>query len=139
MTALQSSVDALLCAARAADERFGYQMMAFDVSQHLAITDAFLVVTADSERQVSAIVENVEAALLESFGARPTRREGDRENRWVLLDYVDYVIHIQLAEERELYSLERLWKDCPPIDLGAVNNLPGRAAVNHEASESEIW
>jgi len=62
-------------------------------------------------------VDGIEEALLK-HGLKTVRREGDRENRWVLLDYLDAVIHVQHSEGRALYALERLWKDCPPIDLG---------------------
>ena len=86
-------------------------------SERLAITDVFLIVNATNERQVGAVVDGIEEALLK-HGLKTVRREGDRENRWVLLDYLDAVIHVQHSEERALYALERLWKDCPPIDLG---------------------
>ena len=81
----------------------------------------FLIVSANNERQVSAIVDGIEEALLRR-GVKPARREGDREARWVLLDYLDIVVHVQRSEERALYSLERLWKDAPavPLDIDQV-------------------
>ena len=108
-------------AAQAAADKLGTNIVAFDVSEHLAITDVFLVVSANNERQVSAIVDGVEEALLRR-GIKPARREGDREARWVLLDYLDIVVHVQHSEERALYSLERLWKDAPavPLDIDQV-------------------
>ena len=89
-----------------------------DASQsfQLAITDVFLVITAANERQVGAVVDGFEEAL-RGVGAKPVRREGDREQRWVLLDYLDVVVHVQHAEERRFYALERLWSDCPLIPL----------------------
>lgn len=104
-------------AAGAAADKLGTQIVAFDVSEQLAITDIFLIVSAANERQVGAVVDGVEEALLK-VDVKPVRREGDRENRWVLLDYQDFVVHVQHTEERSLYNLERLWKDCPQIDLG---------------------
>jgi ribosome-associated protein len=81
-----------------------------------AITDAFLLAAAPNERQVLAIVDAIEERLLElPEKAKPIRREGERGGRWVLLDYVDIVVHVQHTEEREFYGLDRLWKDCPTI------------------------
>jgi ribosome-associated protein len=65
---------------------------------------------------VGAIVDNVEEKMRDA-GTKPVRREGAREGRWVLLDFVDIVVHVQHAEERAFYALERLWKDCPRIDF----------------------
>jgi ribosome-associated protein len=66
---------------------------------------------------VKAIVDEVEEQLLKELGTKPVRREGDRDSRWVLLDYIDIVVHVQHSEERVFYALERLWKDCPEIEL----------------------
>lgn len=117
MSATAEAIDLTRIAARAASDKKGLDIVAFDVSQALAITDVFLIVSANNERLVGAIVDAVEEQLIKQADARPARREGDRENRWVLLDYVDVVVHVQHAEERSLYALERLWKDCPRIDL----------------------
>ncbi len=110
-------------AAEAAAGKFGTNIVAFDVSQQLAITDVFLIVSAKNERQVAAVVEAVEEQLIKQAELKPVRREGDRENRWVLLDYIDFVVHVQHTEERSLYNLERLWKDCPQIPL-EVDEIP---------------
>lgn len=112
-------------AASAASDRLAQEIVALDVSEHLVITDTFLICSAPSDRQVRAIVDAVEERMREQADTRPVRREGDREARWVLLDYVDIVVHVQHAEEREFYSLERLWKDCPAIPLDDVTG--GRA------------
>jgi ribosome-associated protein len=85
-----------------------------DVSEQLVITDLFVIASAPNERQVQAIVEEVEEKM-RLAGAKPTRREGAREGRWVLLDFVDVVVHVQHSEERGFYGLDRLWKDCPRI------------------------
>ncbi|WP_407662633.1 ribosome silencing factor [Microlunatus elymi] len=86
------------------------------MSDQLAITDVFLVVSATNERQVGAVVDGIEERLRD-LDAKPVRREGDRELRWVLLDYLDLVVHVQHTEERTFYALERIWHDCPQIDL----------------------
>jgi ribosome-associated protein len=96
------------------------------VSEQLVITDIFLLCSAANDRQVRAIVEEIENKL-RLAGARPVRREGEREGRWVLLDYLDLVIHIQHAEERTFYALERLWKDCPRIALAEPVGIGGMA------------
>ena len=116
MTATERALELTRVAADAAVDKLGTDLIAYDVSEQLAITDVFLVVTAANERQVGAVVDGVEEAL-RGLGAKPVRREGDREQRWVLLDYLDVVIHIQHSEERKFYALERLWRDCPQIPL----------------------
>ena len=97
-------------------DKLAQQIIAFDVSEQLAITDAFLLASAGNERQVKAIVDEVEDKLRE-IGAKPIRREGLRDGRWVLIDYGDVVVHVQHEEERSFYALERLWRDCPTIEL----------------------
>ncbi len=116
MTATDEALETTREAARAASAKLAENVVAFDVSEQLNITDVFLVCSAGNERQVGAIVDAIEEQLLK-IGRKPARREGDRENRWVLLDYIDVVVHVQHDEERVLYNLERLWKDCPEIDL----------------------
>lgn len=117
MTATENAVEIARTAARAGVAKLAKDPVAFDVSDRLAITDVFLIVAATNERQVGAVVDAVEEALLKQ-GVKAVRREGDRENRWVLLDFLDTVVHVQHSEERALYALERLWKDCPRLDLG---------------------
>ncbi|MGN6722449.1 MAG: ribosome silencing factor [Marmoricola sp.] len=105
-------------AALAAADKLAEDIVAFDVSEQLAITDAFVICSASNERQVGAIVDAVEERL-RAVDAKPLRREGEREGRWVLLDYYDIVVHVQHVEERAFYALERLWRDCPTIQLPA--------------------
>ena len=119
MTAHPESVALVIAAAEAAADKSAEHIMAFDVSEQLAITDAFLLCSAPNDRQVIAIVDGIEERLREDHGVKPVRREGAREGRWVLLDFIDFVVHVQHSEERVYYSLERLWKDCPTIPLPA--------------------
>ncbi|MBU2698334.1 ribosome silencing factor [Pimelobacter sp. 30-1] len=123
MTATDHAVTLVRTAALAAADKLATDQLAFDVSEQLAITDAFLLASGANDRQVRAIVEEIEDKLRE-LDAKPIRREGHRDGRWVLLDYGDVVIHVQHAEEREFYALERLWRDCPVIDLPAEINWP---------------
>ena len=118
MTATEQAVELVRVAARAASDKLGRDIVAFDVSEQVAITDAFLLTSAANDRQVRAIVDAIEEKLREA-GAKPMRREGEREARWVLLDYGEIVIHVQHEEERQFYALERLWRDCPAIPLPA--------------------
>ena len=118
MTATDHAVELVIAAARAASDKLATNLVAFDVSDQLAITDAFLIASGSNDRQVKAIVDEVEDKLRE-IGAKPVRREGERDGRWVLIDYGEIVVHIQHEEERQFYALERLWRDCPTIPLPA--------------------
>ncbi|MGP8001581.1 MAG: ribosome silencing factor [Streptosporangiaceae bacterium] len=128
MTATTRAVELAELAAEAAADKLASDIIAYDVSEQLVITDVFLLCSAANDRQVRAIVDAIEEKLRKA-GARPVRREGEREGRWVLLDYLDIVVHVQHAEERTYYGLERLWKDCPRIQLpepvGARQGGPG--------------
>ena len=108
MTATDHAVELVTAAARAASDKLGTDIIAFDVSDQLAITDAFVIASGSNDRQVKAIVDEVEDKLRE-IGAKPVRREGERDGRWVLIDYGEIVVHIQHEEERQFYALERLW------------------------------
>jgi ribosome-associated protein len=114
--ATQRAVELAVAAAEAAADKLANEIIALDVSEQLVITDAFVVASADNDRQVRAVVDAIEERL-RHLGAKPVRREGVREARWVLLDFVDLVVHVQQAEDRRYYALERLWRDCPAIDL----------------------
>ena len=117
MTASERAVQLTVLAAQAAADKLAHDIIAYDVSDVLSITDAFLLASAPNDRQVKAIVDEIEERLRKELGAKPVRREGERDGRWVLLDYVDIVVHVQHSEERVFYALERLWKDCPEIEL----------------------
>jgi ribosome-associated protein len=116
VSASDRAIELATAAATAAEDKLATDVVALDVSEQLVITDVFLLASAPNDRQVKAIVDAIEESLLQ-MGAKPVRREGTREGRWVLLDYVDIVVHVQHAEEREYYSLERLWRDCPVLPL----------------------
>ncbi|MEV6981277.1 ribosome silencing factor [Sphaerisporangium sp. NPDC051017] len=117
MTASERSLQLVALAAEAAAEKLADDIIAYDVSEQLVITDVFLLCSASNDRQVRAIVDEIEERLRIEAHAKPVRREGEREGRWVLLDYLDIVVHVQHEEDRTFYALERLWKDCPAISL----------------------
>ena len=116
MSATPDAIELARTAARAAAERKAEQIIAIDVSERLALTDVFLIVSGANDRQVRSIVDAVDEAMLKA-GAKRKMREGFDEARWVLIDYGDIVVHVQQTEDREFYSLERLWRDCPLIGL----------------------
>ena len=116
MTATDRAADLIRTAAQAASDKLAEDIVAFDVSEQLVITDAFLLCSGTNDRQVKAIVDEIEDRLRD-IGAKPLRREGERDGRWVLIDYSDIVVHVQHQEERAFYALERLWRDCPLIQL----------------------
>ena len=107
MTATQETIKHATLAALAADEKLATNIAVIDVSDVMAIAEIFVLASAENERQVRAIVEEIEDALTKA-GQEPKRREGNRENRWVLLDYGMLVIHVQRNTERDFYSLDRL-------------------------------
>ena len=117
MTATDHAIELIREAAQAASDKLAENIIAFDVSEQLVITDAFLLVSGSNDRQVRAIVDEIEDRLRIEADVKPVRREGEREGRWVLLDYIDIVVHVQHEEDRTFYALERLWKDCPSISL----------------------
>lgn len=119
MTATDHALALVRAAAQAASDKLADDIVAFDVSDLMFITDAFLLCSAANDRQVRAVVDEIEDRL-RALDEKPVRREGEREGRWVLLDYGDVVVHVQHAEERAFYALERLWRDCPTIPLPAT-------------------
>jgi ribosome-associated protein len=135
VTATDRALELATAAAEAAAEKLADDIVAFDVSDQLVITDAFVLCSAPNDRQVRAIVDAVEERL-RAFGIKPIRREGEREGRWVLLDFIDVVVHVQHSEERAYYALERLWRDCPSIPLPESVRI-GRSRVGAASGAGE--
>lgn len=125
MTASEHSIELARIAAEAAAEIKATSIVAIDVSERLMLTDVFVVISGSSDRQVRAIVDDVDEALIKA-GRKRVRREGyDASPHWVLVDYDDIIVHVQQDEDREFYALEKLWADCPTIDLGiSADNEP---------------
>jgi ribosome-associated protein len=123
VTASAEAIRMAEVAARAAAAKLAQNVVVIDVSGQLVITDLFVIASASNERQVNAIVDEVEEKM-RAAGYKPARREGTREGRWVLLDYVDIVVHIQHQEERSFYALDRLWRDCPLVEVNLDDVVP---------------
>ena len=137
MTALESSIASIRIAAAAADRMKAHDIVAYDVSDALGICDGMLIASAPNERQVLAIAEEVEKDLFLNDGKRqPRSREGVQEAQWILLDYGDLIVHIMHDEARDFYHLERLWRDCPQIDLQLEHPETSASAASDESDES---
>jgi len=131
LTATPEAIALAVAAAEAAADKLAEDIVAIDVSEKLVITDVFVLCSAANERQVKAVVDGVEERL-HAMGAKPLRREGESEGRWVLLDFGDVVVHVQLAEERIHYAIERLWKDCPFLTLPDAVNQGRRRVIDRD-------
>jgi ribosome-associated protein len=107
-------------AAAALAEKLGSEIVAIDLSEQLVLNQVFLLVTGNNEPQLQALSEEVQRKLAQA-GEKPVRKEGS--GAWVLLDYTDLVVHIQSTELRNYYMLDRLWNDCPKIDLGLEKSV----------------
>ena len=123
VTATDNAIRLAKAAGTAALDKLGTDIVLIDVSDRLALTDVFVIVTGRNERQVEAIVDEVEQRLL-TIGAKPLRQEGRQEGSWVLLDFGDVVVHVQHTEQRVFYALERLWGDCPRIEFPVARPNP---------------
>lgn len=114
MPASAETKKTLQIAADAARDKLGENLVALDVSEPFALAEIFLIVSAKNERQAQAIAEEIEDKLAENK-LKPRFREGRETGRWILLDFGDLVVHVMHEQEREFYSLERLWRDCPVV------------------------
>ncbi len=120
-------------AVEAAADKKAERIVVLDVSGQLVITDHFVICSGNSERQVHTIAEAIEHRLHRDLDIKPLRREGHRESRWMILDYVDFMVHVFHTQERDYYDLERLWADAPVLELRDIaqdgdNDEPAAAA-----------
>ncbi len=100
-------------AAEAARDKQAADVVVLDVAALLTITDYFVICSVSSAPQLKAVIEGVEERIRTELDRRPVRREGDADGGWLLLDYIDVVVHVFSQEAREYYDLERLWSDAP--------------------------
>ena len=129
MTVTDQTLESLRIAVRAADGKGATTPVALSVSELFPLADAFLILTGSVERNVQAISDEVEDELNRA-GVRTIRREGRESGRWVLLDFGDLIVQVFHQEEREFYGLERLWKDCPAIDIASMIEAPANLQVS---------
>jgi ribosome-associated protein len=119
----------VLAAAAASAAKKADDILILDVSKQLVITDYFLICSGGTDRQVRTIANEIERQMLKDHGVKPARREGERESRWVVLDYIDFVVHVFHVEDRDYYRLERLWSDAPELHFD-----PDREERNESAA-----
>lgn len=111
-----SSLDLAKIAAQACDDKQGTDIVVLPVGDVLAVTEYFVVTSAQSGRQVRAIADNVLENVRILTDRSPLRTEGAREQQWVLIDYGDVVVHVFAEEQRRFYEIERLYKDVTPVE-----------------------
>jgi ribosome-associated protein len=135
--ATDEAVELAVAAADAADDKKATDLSILEVADILALVDVFLLVTTASDRQLKAVVDAIEERLREDHGRKVLRREGTAEGGWMLLDYGDLVCHLFSTEQREFYSLDRLWSDVPRRDVrtGEVIDEPTVASVRTAVGE----
>lgn len=129
MPAHQESVDLAVAAARAADDKKARDLSILEVADILAVVDLFVLASAGSDRQLKAVADEIERVLREDHHRKPARREGTPASGWVLLDYGDIVCHLFSTEQRDFYSLERLWADVPRRDPMTGDEVTGAPVV----------
>jgi ribosome-associated protein len=127
--ALQYSVDLAVSAVRAADDKKAHDLAILEVADILVVVDLFVLATTGSDRQLKAVADEIERVLREEHDRKPSRREGTADSGWVLLDYGDIVCHLFSTEQREFYSLERLWADVPRRDIETGERVGGSGGV----------
>ena len=118
-----SSRECALIAARAADEKKATDIMVQEVGELIGVTDYFVIATAANNRQVGAIIDEIEEAERVQAHLKPIHREGTQDGTWSLLDYGSFVVHVFQPETREFYRLEALWNDAPIVDLAKEAGL----------------
>jgi ribosome-associated protein len=128
--------DVALLAAEAASDKKGEDLVALDVSELLVVTEYFVIATGRTNIQVRAIADEIEEQLRVKAGEKPIGREGMGEDKWVLLDYGDVVVHVFQPDERDFYRLEKLWGDAPRLDIPGVDTLAPAPADGKAAAQA---
>ena len=136
--------DMAIIAAKAADEKKATDIIVQDVGDLISVTEYFVIVTASNNRQVGAIIDEIEEVERTQAGVKPLHREETRDGSWELLDYGNIVVHVFQPETREYYRLEALWNDAPIMDLAAEAGIEGAvysdriAAMLGERAQAEL-
>jgi ribosome-associated protein len=110
--------------ASAAVSRRAQNPVILDLRELGCFTDFFVIFSGISDVQVEGISEAILDELDENWDQQPWHREGAKKADWILLDYVDFVVHIFLEERRSYYSLERLWAEAPHVELPEMDGIP---------------
>ena len=105
-----------LTVAKLLDDRKAIDVTVIDISPKASFADYFVMASAGSDRQMGALVDNVED-MLEPAGIFPKSVEGKKSSGWILMDYGDVVINVMTAEMREKYNIERIWGDCENLEI----------------------
>ena len=116
MPAAPDAVQAAVAACRAADDKKATDLTILEVADILNVVDLFVLASAANDRQLKAVIGEIEHMLQTELDRKPLRREGDAASGWALLDYGDIVCHLFSEEARDFYALERLWSDVPRRD-----------------------
>jgi len=122
---------AITCAAYAADRK-AIDIVALDLREVAGYTDFFVICSGNTDRQTKAVHDAIHQGLKKQYGLLPRRVEGVSEARWVLMDYLDVVVHVFTPETRDFYRLESLWGDVPRRDFDPVEllaELPASSAA----------
>lgn len=124
-----SSLEKVLIAARAADSKKATDIIIQDVRELVGITDFFVIVTAQNNRQIDAVLDVIQEEEIKQAGVKPFGIEGAQEGFWALLDYGDFIVHVFQPEGRDYYRLEEIWNDAPTIDFetGEANSASSEA------------
>ena len=133
MPAMPDAIEAAVAACSAADDKKARDLVILEVADVLAVVDVFMLATMSSDRQLSAVVDEIERSLREDHDRRPLRREGTPASGWVLLDYGDVVCHLMLSEQRDFYALERLWSDVDRFDPSTGERRTNALAATADA------
>ncbi|MDJ1372154.1 ribosome silencing factor [Gulosibacter molinativorax] len=133
MTASELALELTQLAAKAADERSAFDLVALDVSANMPFADVFLLASGRNERMVLSIAEEIEDQLREEKDLKAKRREGTDNGRWVLIDFGDLVVHVFHEEDRVYYGLERIWADAPVVELDVLTQAPAEDASAEDA------
>ena len=134
---MKTAKELALMAARALSDKKGREIQVLEIGDLTTLADYFVIATGSSNTQINALVDNVEKVLREEAQEEPLHREGYRAGTWVLLDYGNFVVHIQRDAEREFYGLDRLYADCPAIEVDGLEPYERPATFGNEAEMRE--
>lgn len=119
-----SALEKVMIAARAADSKKATEIVIQDVRELASFTDYILIVTAQNNRQIQAVLDTIEEETIKQAGVKPFNTEGAREGFWALQDFGDFVVHVFQPEGRDYYRLEEIWNDAPVVEFVSEGEEP---------------